>query len=161
MAKKRASKKKAAARKIGRPTKKTVAVCDEICRRIAEGETIRAIARDAHMPGFVTIYEWIKDDDALAERIARARDVGFDAIAQEAMEIADTPVEGEEREVGPEGEKIKYRDMLRHRSLRVETRLKLLAKWCPQRYGDTTKLEHSNPDGSMTPGIVVVLPPKQ
>ncbi|HXD37446.1 MAG TPA: hypothetical protein VN624_12375, partial [Rhodanobacter sp.] len=34
-------------------------------------------------------------------------------------------------------------DMLGHRKLRIDTRLKLLAKWDPKRYGDKQQLEHS------------------
>jgi len=38
---------------------------------------------------------------------------------------------------------VKKVEMLGHRKLQIETRLKLLAKWDPKRYGDLQKVEHS------------------
>ena len=35
--------------------------------------------------------------------------------------------------------------MIEHRKLRIDTRLKLLAKWNPKKYGD--KLAHTGPEG--------------
>ncbi len=111
-------------------------IADEICARIAEGEPLRKICRDLHMPSWRAVYDWINKDKDFASRIARARDLGFDAIAEEALEISDTPVVGEETEDDGEKLKVKRGDMLGHRKLQVETRLKLLAKWCPARYGE-------------------------
>jgi hypothetical protein len=119
----------------------------EICERLAEGEPLRKICRDPHMPAWRTVYDWIKADSEFATRIAHARMLGFDAIAEEALEIADTPMAGEEIE--DDGEKVRTRrgDMLGHRKLRVETRLKLLAKWCPAKYGDRTAMELTGANG--------------
>lgn len=111
-------------------------IADEICMRIAEGEPLRKICRDLHMPSWRAVYDWIEKDKDFASRIARARDLGFDAIAEEAMEIADTPVVGEETEDDGEKVKVKRGDMLGHRKLQVDTRLKLLSKWCPAKYGE-------------------------
>ena len=111
-------------------------IADEICARIAEGEPLRKICRDLHMPSWQAVYQWIGKDEDFARRIARARDLGFDAIAEEALEISDTPVVGEETEDDDEKVKVKRGDMLGHRKLQVETRLKLLAKWCPAKYGE-------------------------
>lgn len=109
---------------------------DEICHRIAGGEPLRQICRDPHMPSWQAVYRWMAGHEDFRERIARARQLGFDAIAEEALEIANTPMMGVETE--EDGEKIKTRraDMLGHRKLQVWTRLQLLAKWCPQKYGD-------------------------
>lgn len=88
------------------------------------------------MPGWVTVYNWMEKHPTFAERIARARELGFDAIAEEALEIANTPQVGEETEDDGETVRVRQRDMLGHRKLQVETRLKLLAKWSPEKYGD-------------------------
>lgn len=111
-------------------------IAEEICSRIAEGEPLRKICRDPHMPSWRAVYDWIEKDKDFASRIARARDLGFDAIAEEALEISDTPVVGEETEDDGEKVKVKRSDMLGHRKLQVETRLKLLAKWSPAKYGE-------------------------
>lgn len=79
-------------------------------------------------------------DPEFATRFARARERGADAIAHEALEIADNPVEGVRTETGgKDGTKEIREDMLGHRKLQIETRLKLLAKWFPQKYGDKTE----------------------
>lgn len=134
-----------AAMKASRYTK---AIGEEICNRIAEGEPLRQICRDAHMPYWRTVYFWIETRPEFAESMEQARLLGFDAIAEEALEIANTPVIGEETETSKKfGKKIKRGDMLGHRKLQVETRLKLLAKWHPAKYGDKTGIELTGADG--------------
>jgi hypothetical protein len=89
-------------------------------------------------------------DPELSTAIAYASDVGYDAIAEDCLRIADTPMLGEEisESETPDGEDadgnpvtkktvtIKKVDMLGHRKLQIETRLKLLAKFNPKKYGD-------------------------
>lgn len=123
--------------------KRTPEIADEIIQRLSEGEPLRAICRDEHMPAWRTFYAWVEQDKEFAARIVRARELGFDAIAEEALAIANTPVIGEETEDDGEKFKVKRGDMLGHRKLQIETRLKLLAKWCPAKYGDKQAVELS------------------
>ena len=109
---------------------------DEIIRRVSDGEPLAQVCRDEHMPHRDTFYDWMTRDDDLSRRFARARELGFDMIALDALRIANTPVEGIETEESDNGIKVKRADMLGHRKLQVETRLKLLAKWDPKRYGE-------------------------
>lgn len=141
------AKKAEPVKKTGRPSKYTEAIASEICSRIAEGQTLRSICRHEHMPSFGTVYRWIEGDEAFSARIARARDIGYDAIAEDAMAIADTPLIGEEVEIQQGKKKVKRGDMVTHRRLQVETRLKLLAKWSPKRYGDKITQEHTGAGG--------------
>jgi len=69
-------------------------------------------------------------------------------ICKPALRIADTPLDGMETVMGPDGEKITRKDMLGHRRLQVDTRLKLLAKWDPKRYGERMTQEISGPGGA-------------
>jgi hypothetical protein len=84
-----------------------------------------------------------------AADIARAREVGFDAIALEALAIADAS-EHDTKVVG-RGEdferEVPNHEWISRSKLRVETRLKLLAKWDPKRYGDKIQQEHTAPEG--------------
>jgi len=75
-------------------------------------------------------------DPELAASIARARDIGYDAIAEECLLIADTPQFGQKQVMTDEGTATTIEDMLGHRKLQIETRLKLLAKFHPTKYGD-------------------------
>lgn len=128
---------------MGRHSTYTPEIDEEIINRISNGEPLRVICRDAHMPAWRTVYDWLDSDQEFSARFARARDLGFDAIAQQALEIADTPMLGVRTEIGDDGKtKTVEEDMLGHRKLQIETRLKLLAKWSPKRYGDKIDLNH-------------------
>jgi hypothetical protein len=113
---------------IGRPSLRTDAVIKELCDRLADGEPMQAICRQAHMPAVRTIMDWIASDEDLSARVAGARELGGDAIAWAALSIAD------ERDEDPAS-----------RRVMVETRLKLLACWHPKRYG--TKIGLTDGDG--------------
>lgn len=127
---------------MGRPSDFTPQTAAAIIEWIAEGKPLREFCRQDGTPGWRTVYDWLEREPEFSARFARARDMGADAIAEEALEIADTPVEGVRRETGgKDGDKEVYEDMLGHRKLQVETRLKLLAKWHPKKYGD--KIDHT------------------
>ena len=138
-------------RKIGRPKGSGVDFAKrkrqqaEIVEWISNGKTLRDYCREPGSPSWGTVYAWMVDDDAFAERFAHARELGEDAIAQECLTIADTPMIGIEEETSDTGKKIKKSDMLGHRKLRIETRMKLLAVWNPKKWGD--KLGIGGADG--------------
>ena len=133
--------KQAAPKKTGRPSKYTPELATEIARRLSEGEPLRQICRDEHMPHWTNMYEWMAQDPELSLRIARARDAGYDKMAEECLELADSPSLFEKvvETVDAQGKKsvsVTRSDDVNARRLQVETRLKLLAKWNPKRYGD-------------------------
>jgi hypothetical protein len=131
-----ATKQQKTPKKIGRPSKYTPELAKEICERLSDGEPLRQICRDDHMPAWQKIYEWMVRDEELSGAIARAREQGYDAIAEDLLNIADTPLMGETETSSANGLTITRQDMLGHRKLQIETRLKLLAKWNPKKYGD-------------------------
>lgn len=120
---------------------------EELLTWIASGQTLRAFCRQPNKPAWRTVYDWIEADPDLAARIARARDIGADAIAEEALSIADTPMPGVITTVDEDGTKTVTEDMLGHRKLQVETRLKLLAKWNPKKYGEKIEQQHTGANG--------------
>jgi hypothetical protein len=140
-------KKELPKNKPGRATTYSQAIADEICERLAEGEPLRVICRDEHMPAWRTVYEWRQAREEFSARIALAREIGFDAIAEEALMIADTPVDGVKTELSDNGKKEVHEDMLGHRKLQIETRLKLLAKWSPKKYGEKVQTELTGAGG--------------
>lgn len=129
---------------MGRPSKYTPALADEIIERVSNGETLTFVCvSNPKMPTRKCVYDWLQGNEEFMLRFARARDEGADAIAEEALSIANTPLEGLIEKSGPDGTTITREDMLGHRRLQVETRLKLLAKWSPKKYGDKIDVEHS------------------
>jgi hypothetical protein len=97
-------------------------VLEELVEWIGEGKTLRSFSRIKGNPSYVTLYSWIKANPAIAERIACARECGYDAISEECVEIIDSAYDAN---LG---------------KAQVWTRLQLLAKWNPKKYGD--KITH-------------------
>ena len=134
--------------KHGRPSKRTPALLIEICDRLSSGETLADICRSDHMPEVRTVYDWSRDDLNFSANFARAREAGFDVIANDCLAIADDGtndfVAKQNEESGQTGQAFNAEHVQRSK-LRVETRLKLLAKWDPKRYGE--KLGLGKADG--------------
>jgi hypothetical protein len=128
-------------------TRYPVQIYSEICKRISEGEPLRQICRDLHMPNYSTVYNHINDNPEFARRFAHARDIGYDVIADEALEIADTLHIGEETEECGGVLTVKRKDLIKHRKLQVHTRLQLLAKWSPKKYGEKQTIDMNVNDG--------------
>ena len=114
-------------KKQGRPSKFTSALAGAICRRLAEGESLRAICRDKGMPSVATVRAWVLARDGFAEQCARARDLGLDMLADEVLDIADNPA----------GDVAAAR-------LRFDARRWYLSKLAPRRYGDAQRLTHAS-----------------
>lgn len=128
----------------------TQKLADEICERISNGETLRAICREVDKPSFFTVYKWLRANEEFKAAFDAARDVGFDVIAQECLAIADDA--SEDYVMGKKGPVFDKEHVMRAR-LKVETRLKLLAKWS-QRYSE--KVAITDPDGGPVKAQTVV-----
>jgi hypothetical protein len=139
-------------KKLGKPSTYDPLIAQEMCEMLSDGIPLRVICRsDDKFPAWRTVYDWMKKDADLTAAIAHARDVGYDAIAEDCLHIADTPLLGEEVSESTEADgtkkvTIKKVDMLGHRKLQIETRLKLLAKFNPKKYGD--RVTHAGDDES-------------
>lgn len=133
---------------MGRHSTYTSEIAAAICERLASGESLRAICRTEGMPAHPTVLGWVLDDvNGFGDQYARSRQIGLDVMAEELMEIADTPVEGERREETADGTKVVREDMLGHRRLQVDTRKWYLSKLAPKKYGDRTAMELTGADG--------------
>lgn len=74
----------------GRPTVFKRKVFNEICRRLAEGQTLREICRDESMPARSTVRGWvIEDREGVSAQYARAEALGLEEWNDETLEIAD------------------------------------------------------------------------
>lgn len=129
--------------KCGRPSKRSAEVEDRIIAGLTVGTPLTIVCQPDDMPGLSTVYDWMNSDEEFSGRIARAREAGWDQIAIDALNIADEVTEKDTIET-KFGE-IPNKEWLMRSKLRVETRLKLLAKWDPKRYGEMIK--HAGADG--------------
>lgn len=122
---------------IGRPAEPVPQdSADSIIEWISEGNTLRAWCRQPNTPSFRTVYNWLEKDKDFSSRFAMARDMGYDCIAQECLDIADNMHEGIKTKETNNGIETFREDALGHRKLQIDTRLRLLAKWNPKKYGD-------------------------
>ena len=123
-------------KKTGRPYKYDPVIAARMCELLSEGVPLQEICRMDGFPAWRTVSDWMYRDEVLSASIARAREVGQDAMAERAyVEMYQEP----ERILSEGGGKIDpgYVQLVK---ARAEITLKLLAKWNPKRYGDRVAL---------------------
>jgi hypothetical protein len=115
---------------------------NEIVDWISEGKPLREFCRIDGNPAFRTVYDWLAKDAEFSARFAQARESGEDVLAQECLEISE---ENPQVEIPTKCGSYIATDGagIQRNRLRVDTRLKLLAKWNPKKYGDKQAIEHS------------------
>lgn len=128
---------------VGRPTKNTPELRQEICDRLSKGEPLAQICRDAWMPHDNKVREWMAKDAEFSGAIAHARELGFDVIAGDCLRIADDGTNDYMEKLTADGviAPSLNAEHIQRSKLRVETRLKLLAKWDPKRYGERQQVD--------------------
>lgn len=72
----------------GRPTKFDEARADEICCRLADGETLREICLAKTMPSRATVRRWLAGSSQFRSRYATAREHLADALVEDALHQA-------------------------------------------------------------------------
>lgn len=122
---------------MGQASTYTEEIATEIVERLSEGEFLRVICRDEHMPSWRSVYRWIEANKGFAARIAHARILGFDAIAEESARLLDEPPERCDTQFGDKVDP----GYVQWQKNRAEQRLKLLAKWSPKKYGEKLEIE--------------------
>ena len=115
--------------KTGRPTLFSDEMCDTICTRLIEGESLRAICRDAEMPSISSVMKWLRENENFSQQYARAKEDQADTLADELIAIAD-----------------ETKDPAKAR-LQIDARKWAASKLKPKKYGDKVTQEHTGPDG--------------
>lgn len=104
----------------GRPSIYSDELVEEICDRIANGESVRTICLDEHMPGRRTIDDWLDTKPAFRAKCARAREAQADYMADKIM------IESYKADV----------ETVQVYKLRVDTLKWLAARLSPRKWGD-------------------------
>jgi hypothetical protein len=142
-------KKKAV--RMGRPSEFTQARADTICRRLAEGESLRSICCDAAMPNRTTVFRWLEERDDFRNQYVRAREVQADVLAEQVVEIADKVLPAIKKTVRGKGKSRSteevHGDAVERSRLMMDARKWYAAKLAPKKYGDRLTQEHTGPDG--------------
>ena len=133
----------------GRPSSYNKQTCDEICNRLALGESLRTICKSEHLPNISTILDWISKHSEFSEQYARAREQQQEFYAEEILDIADDGQNDYMERLNKNGEiemVVNHENIQRSR-LRVDTRKWIMSKLAPKKYGDKVQQEISGKDG--------------
>ena len=117
---------------------------ERICLLIAQGYTLRQIAKQLEFSHAARITDWVRDDAEFAAQYARAKEVQADHMADEILEISD---EATNDWMDREGIRVPDHEHLQRSRLRVDTRKWLMSKMLPKKYGDKLDVAHG---GSLT-----------
>ncbi|ALJ15349.1 terminase small subunit-like protein [Sphingopyxis macrogoltabida] len=108
---------------------------------VAAGKALDVVLKeDPTLPSPSTFWRWHMDDVKLRDNLARAREMGVEVHMDEALSIADTPMQGQivTRKLDKDGneyDEVRTEDMLGHRKLMIETRIKRAQMIAPRKYG--------------------------
>lgn len=117
------------------------AKADRICERLAKGESLRKAA-EAEDSNHSTVLLWVKEHKDFANQYARAREIGYQLLADEIVEISD---DGSNDTYTTENGPAVNHDVIARSRLRVDTRKWMLSKMLPKVYGE--KIVHQgDPD---------------
>jgi hypothetical protein len=123
---------------IGRPVEYTEEIAEEVCWRLAHGESLVSICSDDHVPHCATIYRWLIRFPTFCEMYARAREDQADTNADEILAIADQmPPEYTDEK----GRTYLDQTFIQWQKNRIDARKWTAAKLKPRKYGDRMAVE--------------------
>lgn len=123
------------------------AVIQELLEWVGDGRTLSEFCRQPGYPRARTILKWVDRDPAIKAEFETVREVACDVLLGECLDIAD------DRDA-------RDKDDVKHRKLRIGTRLSVVEKWS-KRYGrkinladaDGEKLQFARSDEEITSEI--------
>ena len=110
-------------------------IADIVCERLEDGKSLVTICRDIGIVRTTVILWKNMDVDGFADRCARAREEGWEVLAEEILDIAD-------EKVAP--------DMTQQQRNRIETRKWILSKRLRKTFGDQLDVTQTNSYAGMT-----------
>lgn len=128
--------------KIGRKSVYTQELSEEICSRLAEGESLRSICRDEHMPAKSNVLNWVvTDGHPFRDQYLRAREAAGFSHADEAADLRNGVLTGL---VDPKAAQVAL-NALQWSAERM----------APKKHSARQQIDHSSDDGSMTPAPAI------
>ena len=117
----------------------TAALGERICALLRDGLTLNQVCKLEGMPREASVREWAANPDhPITSNYARSREIGYQKMADELIEISDDATNDwieRTRDDGSTVEVVNHEHIQRSR-LRVDTRKWLLSKALPKMYGD-------------------------
>jgi hypothetical protein len=107
----------------GRPSGYNETIAAEIVRRLSNGEPLKKMCKDEHMPDYTTVLNWQRVHPEFSDLSARAKAEGTHALADECIDIAD------DKTIDPQ-----------HKRFMIDTRIRLIGKWNSKAYGEKVEM---------------------
>lgn len=120
---------------------KSPELLEALCNYVVQGGMLLTFSQHVGVSRS-TLYGWCSKDPEWKAAVAKAKEQGVDALAEEALTIATETlmVEDVYERYDKNGNLLsvdkKKGDAVHARKLAVSTRLELLKKWAPEKYGD-------------------------
>ncbi len=118
--------------KRGRPTTYTSELADQVCSRIAEGNSLRKVCKDFALPSPNTVRAWAREHEGFRGRYHQARQDQGHAYADKAADLADELLEHPDR------------DKANSYKVALDALKWSAAKLHPAAYGDKIELKHQH-----------------
>ena len=135
---------------MGRPSDYTVEQADAISEHIANGKSLVGWCAQEGRPSYTSVMRWLQANQSFRDKYACARSAQADYLAEEIVQISDTPLMGVTTKVDDSGKRETTEgDMLQHRRLQVDARKWYASKLAPKKYGEkvettlTGSLDHN------------------
>lgn len=120
-------------KKLGRPSSYTKEKAAEICARLVNGESLRAICRDDNMPDVKTVYLWMAQNETFLQQYTKAKEDQADTLQEDILDIADTEPMQVVDDKGVARIDSAHVNWMR---LRIDSRKWIASKLKPKKYGE-------------------------
>ena len=131
--------------------KKDPVLIDRIIQLASTGESLNKICKRAGMPTYANAFRWLNADTETRDRYRAAREIGYEILADEIIDITEEHPDIDRIEVlTPVG-------YMRRQLLRTEARKWALSKMLPKKYGDKVDLNHGGQSDNPIQKIVRVI----
>lgn len=115
----------------GRPSDYTQDIADEICEKLAYGQSLRSICEGSDsLPSARTVFRWLREHEEFCQQYARAKEESADSMVDDIVRIADNEEEDAQS-----------------RRVKIDARKWVASKLKPKKYGDKVHTEVTGADG--------------
>ena len=129
----------------------TQAIADEICKRLMDGQSLRSILRDGHLPDKSTVFNWLLHNKQFIDQYTHAREVQAETFVDEMTDIADDGSNDYMEKITQSGEitHVPDHEHINRSRIRIDTRKWIAERMKPKKYfkPDTSDFD----DDSFTP----------
>lgn len=140
--------------KRGRPTDFSEELAANICERLADGESLKAMCAEEDMPARSTVFRWLSmpEHKSFLDMYTRAREEQAEALFDEILAISDDGTNDWMEKKDSEGGIIGWQEngeALKRSHMRIEARKWAAAKLMPRKYSEKFQadLTHSGEVG--------------